>query len=156
MELPGRKNIRLKDYDYSQNGAYFITICAKDSLNLFGEASVGADLVSARMELNNAGQMVGEIFLETVNSFDGIIADNYVVMPNHFHGIIVISREQADTRSAPTKTISGVVQAFKSKTTVEYIRAVKAGMFPSFNKQIWQRNYYEHVIRDEKEYQTKW
>jgi len=154
MELPKRKSIRLKDYDYSHNGAYFITVCTKDRLNLFGGITVEADLVSARMELTKAGQMVEEMFLETVNSFDGIITDKYIVMPNHFHCIIII--KQADTRSAPTKTAADVVQAFKSKTTVEYIRAVKAGVLPPFAKQIWQRNYYEHIVRDEKDYQTKW
>ena len=170
MELPKRRSIRLKDYDYGQNGAYYVTICAKDKAHLFGEIiNVGADLVSARTQLNYAGQMIEKVFLETVQSFENIIADKYVVMPNHFHCILVISRagsvmrtecvSRADARSAPTvatKSIAAVVQAFKSKTTLEYIKGVKLGLLPPFDKQVWQRNYYEHVIRDESDYQTKW
>ena len=154
MNLPIRKNMRLKDYDYSQNGAYFITICTKNKAHLFGEI-VGADLVSARMELSYAGQMIEEMLFETIHSFDDIIADKYVIMPNHFHCIIIISR--ADTRSAPTRgKVADIIQAFKSKTTLEYIRGVTLGLLPSFDKQVWQRNYYEHIIRDETDYQTKW
>jgi len=103
-ELPVRKNIRLKDYDYSQNGAYYITICTQDRINLFGDVIVGADLVSARVELNNAGQMIERVYSETVSSFDCIVPENYIIMPNHFHFILSIQRdaERADTRSAPT------------------------------------------------------
>ena len=157
MALPSRKDLRLKNYDYGRDGAYFITICTNKKAYLFGEAiAVGADLVSAQMALNYAGRMIECVFLETVQSFAGMVVDKYVVMPNHFHCIIVVGR--ADTRFAPTgmKTVSDVVQAFKSKSTLEYIKGMKAGMLPPFDKRIWQRNYYEHVIRDERDYQTKW
>ena len=76
-------------------------------------------------------------------------------MPNHFHGIIVINASpRADTRPAPT--IGDIISAFKSKTTHEYISSVRNGSFPPFNKRIWQRSYYEHVIRNDTDYQTKW
>ena len=150
MDLPQRTNLRLREYDYSLNGAYFVTICVKDRASLFGRVVVGADLVSARAELNPAGRIVEEVLHETIQAFAGVHLDRYVIMPNHFHGIFVISR--ADTRSAPTVPVTSVVQAFKSKTTVAYIKAVKAGLLLPFDKQIWQRNYYEHVIRNEKAY----
>ena len=173
-KLPVRKNIRLKNYDYSQNGAYYITICAQGRLNIFGEIdegiSVGADLASARanlnhaacanlnhtacVNLNHAGQMIEQIYIETISSFDDVVSDNYIVMPNHLHCILSIRR--ADTRSAPTAAICNVVQAFKSKTTVEYINGVKSGIFPPFNKRIWQRNYYEEIIRNEERYREIW
>ena len=143
----------MKEYDYSQNGAYFITICTKDRAHLFGEV-VGADLVSARMELNHAGHMIENILFETVHSFDDMIVDKYIIMPNHFHCIIVTSR--ADTRSAPTKAVTAVVQAFKSKTTLAYIRGVKSGTLPPFSKYVWQRNYHDHIIRDENDYLRIW
>ena len=73
-------------------------------------------------------------------------------MPNHFHAIIVIQR--ADTRSAPT--IMDVVQAFKSRTTVEYTRLVKQGLLPPFEKHVWQRSFYEHVIRNDRDYEEIW
>ena len=77
-------------------------------------------------------------------------------MPNHIHFILSISdavETRADTRSAPTVTLGMFMRIFKSKTTLEYIRSVKSGIYEPFNKRIWQRNYFERVIRDEPEYQ---
>jgi len=145
-ELPVRKNIRLQGYDYSSVGYYFVTICTQDKANLYGNVIVGADLVSARVELNNAGVMIERVYTEVISSFDDVVSDNYIIMPNHFHCIMSIRR--ADTRSAPTS----IIQAFKSKTTVEYIKGVKSGIYQPFIKRIWQRNYYEHIIRNEIEY----
>mgnify|MGYP003458476468 CR=1 FL=1 len=89
-ELPQRKRLRLQNFDYSSSGAYFITICTKDRKMLF--APVGADSISARM--------VERTFLETIWQYDGVDSPIYVVMPNHFHAIITVSR--ADMESAPT------------------------------------------------------
>ena len=149
-ELPVRKSIRLRGYDYSQDGAYYITICTQDRANLYGDVIVGADLVSARVELSGAGRMIDRIYTEIVSSFHDVFCDKYIIMPNHFHCILFIKR--ADTRSAPTAAIGSVVQAFKSKTTVAYINGVKAGSYTPFNKRLWQRNYYEHIIRNEDDY----
>ena len=166
MDLPRRKRNRLRNYDYSQNGAYFITICTENRIRLFGKISVGADLVSARVKLSNAGQMIDRIFTETISQFPDIISDIYIIMPNHFHCIVTIQR--ADTRSALSAVseanisraaltkLDSFVQAFKSRTTVEYIKGVKSGIYPPFNKRVWQRNYYEHIIRDDFDYQQKW
>ena len=132
MELPKRKSPRLPGYDYSTNGAYFITICTKEKKPIFGP--VGADSISARM--------VARTFLDTI----------YTVMPNHFHAIIVI--ERADMESAPT--ISQIIQSFKRYSTVEYVKLVKDGTVPPFDEKIWQRSFYDHVIRDEKGYLKIW
>ena len=102
-KLARRKNIRLKNYDYSEAGAYFVTICTKNREMLF--APVGADSISARM--------VERTFLETIRQYDGVDSPIYVVMPNHFHAIITISR--ADMESAPT--VSEIVQTFKRYST---------------------------------------
>ena len=152
-------------------------MCTQDRKISFGEV-VGADLVSARenpndiarenlknvpyVKLNNAGQIIERIYTETISSFKNVVSDNYIIMPNHIHCIISIHRaepiQRADTRSAPTepetKTICEIAQAFKSKTTVEYINGVKSGLYKTFNKRIWQRNYYEHIIRNEEEYRN--
>ncbi len=132
--LPKRKPTRLQNFDYSTSGAYFITICTKDRKMLF--APVGADSISARM--------VERTFLETIDRYDGVDAPIYVVMPNHFHAIITIYR--ADMESAPT--VSEIVQSFKRYSTVEYTKMVKNGILPPFDKQIWQRSFYDHVIRN--------
>ena len=133
-----RKSLRLKDYDYSQNGAYFITICTKDRKPLFG--AVGADSISA--------QIISNAFEQIIAQYPCVSCPIYVVMPNHFHAILTIDR--ADMESAPT--ISIVVQGFKRLSTIEYIKAVKDGLLPPFDKQIWQRTFHDHIIRNENDY----
>lgn len=133
-----RKQVRLQNFDYSAPGAYFITICTKDRKHLF--APVGADSISARM--------INRTFAETISKYVGVDSPISVVMPNHFHAIITISR--ADMESAPT--LSEIVQSFKRYSTVEYIKMVKSGLLPPFSKQIWQRSFYDHVIRNQYDY----
>ena len=137
-KLPERKRVRLYKFDYSTPGAYFITVCTRDKKMLF--APVGADSISARL--------VERTFLETINRYKGVESPIYVVMPNHFHAIITISR--ADMESAPT--VSEIVQSFKRYSTVEYARLVKENILPPFDKKIWQRSFHDHVIRNRDDY----
>ncbi|WP_299757204.1 transposase [uncultured Chloroflexus sp.] len=166
-----RRSIRLKGYDYSQAGAYFITIVTQDRACLFGE------VVDGEMRLNDAGRMVWDEWDALPDRFPGLELDAFVVMPNHVHGIIVLTGSatvgaglvpapdgdmpapdgvraglvpapnEATTRVAPT--IGDIVGAFKSITTVAYIRGVKQSGWPPFRGRVWQRNYYEHIIRNE-------
>ncbi len=142
-ELPKRKKIRWENYDYSQPGGYFITICTKDRRPIFGP--VGADSISARL--------VERTFLETIDQYRNVECPIYVVMPNHFHAIIVIlgTDARADMESAPT--VSEIVQSFKRYSTVEYVKMVKEGVVPPFDKQIWQRSFYDHVIRNRDDFE---
>ncbi len=152
-----RRSLRLKGYDYAQAGAYFVTICAQDRACLFG------DVVEGSMCLNDAGRMLIRLWNGIPARFPAIEIDLFAVMPNHLHGIIVLADVPdtgATTRVAPTAdpvhaekkiapTLGEVVGAFKSASTVEYIRGVKARAWPEFRRRLWQRNYYEHIIRDE-------
>lgn len=150
MEYPRRKLLRLQGYDYSQNGAYFVTICTQNRETLFG--NVGAESISARM--------IANIFEETISQYKDVYCPNYVVMPNHFHAIIVIEKdyikdiqkdERADIESAPT--LSEVIRTFKRYSTLEYIKMVNQGVLPPFYGKIWQRSYHDHIIRNEKDFQ---
>ncbi len=164
-----RRSIRLKGYDYSQAGLYFITICCQDRTCLFGEIENG------EMQLNDIGKMIELEWLKLPNRFSKVELHEYVVMPNHFHAILEIvgatlvvapnndsgenndggeNKNRATTRVAPTKTIGDMMDAFKSITTVEYILGVKTLGWPRFDGKIWQRNYHEHIIRNEQSYQT--
>ena len=146
---PNRRTVRLKDYDYAQPGAYFVTICTQDRACLFG------DVMDYTMKLNAVGRLVATLWNEVPARFANVDLDMFVVMPNHIHGIllypddgpVMADRTRATTRVAPT--IGKVVGAFKSLSTVEYVRNVKANGWPAFHSRLWQRNYYEHVIRDE-------
>ncbi len=137
-----RKRIRLSDYDYSQNGVYFITICTHNRELLFG--NVGADSISALM--------ITDIFNETINQYPNVHCPSYVIMPNHIHAVIVIENEmqqvRADMESAPTASLSDIVQSFKRHTTIEYIKMVKQGVLKPFNGKVWQRSFYDHVVRN--------
>ena len=113
---------------------------------LFGEI-VGATL---RGRPDKADQMTIKWLLEAENKFQGICIDKFIVMPNHIHSIV---RIQGDHIGSPLHEIVGW---FKTMTTNEYIRGVKSGAYPPFNKRVWQRNYFERIIRDEAEYQRIW
>ncbi|MDQ6975264.1 MAG: transposase [Mariprofundaceae bacterium] len=135
---PQRKSIRLKGYDYSQAGAYFITICTKNRVHLFGE------IINGEMMPNDAGVMLENQWVGLQQRFHTIQLHEYSVMPNHFHGIITIQR--ATTRVAPT--LGDMVGAFKSLSTYAYIQGVKQSGWARFQQTLWQRNYWEHIIRN--------
>jgi putative transposase len=141
-DLHRRRSIRLKRYDYSQENAYFVTICVKDRECLFG------DITNSVLVFNDSGKMIEKEWEQLRERFPDIELYEYIVMPNHFHGIIMITG-RADTRPAPT--IGDILSSFKSITTHQYIKGVKEKSWVPFNGKLWQRNYYEHVIRDEKD-----
>lgn len=153
-----RRSIRLKGYDYSQAGLYFITICCQDRACLFGNIENG------KMIWNDAGLMVENEWLKLTERFKNIKLHEYVVMPNHFHAILeivgatlVVAQNERMAQNEPVaqnKTVGHIIGAFKSIVTVEYIRGVKTLKWQPFNGKLWQRNYYENIIRNEKSYNT--
>ena len=155
-DIHHRRSIRLKHYDYSQSGAYFITICVNQKLCLLGAVHNG------EMVLNDAGTMLEKWYWELECKFSSIQCGPHVVMPNHFHAIIYIVGADLRTRpnqtgqthrSASTNTnIPKIVQWFKTMTTNEYIRNVKTNHWKPFSGKLWQRNYYEHIIRNEESF----
>lgn len=139
-----------------------MTICAQDRACLFG------DIVAGAMRLNEAGQLVAALWDGIAARFSGVEIDRFVVMPNHLHGIVVLpdgdaggaTTKRATTRVAPTAVVGAplvgarvrlgdVVGAFKSLATTGYIDGVNAKGWPEFRGRLWQRNYFEHVIRDD-------
>jgi REP element-mobilizing transposase RayT len=188
-----RRSIRLAGYDYSQAGAYFVTIVTQNRLSLFGQ------IVDGEMHLSAAGQMVQRTWDEIPDHYPGVDIDAFVVMPNHVHGIIVLDPGQPrgvaptdhdvgagpracpdiaptddvragpracpdiaptdDVRAGPracpddaattAQSLSDVVHRFKTLTTRRYTDGVKQCGWPAYPGRVWQRNYYEHIIRDE-------
>jgi len=144
-----RRSIRLQGYDYSQGGAYFVTLCAQDRECLFGE------IVNGEMLLNDAGRIVANSWEWLAEQYDHVSLDEYVVMPNHAHGIIVITDDcrggsrTAPTRTAPTgkrKPIGRLIGAFKTVST-KRINELRENA----GTKLWQRNYWEHIVRNEPE-----
>lgn len=146
------ESIRLKDYDYSQPGAYFITICTKNRQYIFGNITDGV------MTLNDGGNVVQRCWSEIPVHYPNVSLDAFVVMPDHVHGIIVINER------GHIGPISGTVKVndhsplpiprSPSKTVGSMVRGFKIGVTKWFRQNtdiydVWQDNYYEHIIRDE-------
>jgi len=143
-----RRPLRLKDYDYRQEGAYFITICIHNRKCILGE------IIGHEVRLNNWGKVVEAEWLQTAILRPYVTLDAYVVMPNHFHAIFYLYLDRATQRVAPTgkdhptglmpRSIGAIVGQFKSQVTKQLHSTERKSKEP-----FWQRNYYEHVIRDE-------
>ena len=136
--LPQRKTLRLPEYDYGQNGYYFVTICTYERQALFHS------LVGAHLCVRPSGE---EPFLirwlyELEHKYPGAAVDCWAVMPDHLHIILAITGAHT---GAP---LQEMLKWYKTQTTNAYIRMVKQGIFPPFRKHVWQRGYYEHVIRN--------
>jgi REP element-mobilizing transposase RayT len=160
-----RNSLRLKGFDYSTDGAYFITICTNNRICYFGEVANG------QMNLNNPGSLVKESWIELPEHFKDIVLDEFVVMPNHVHGIIIILKElkelqennrgknysynkgsmnQIPTGTAlyyPLITISLIIRYYKAKTSK--VLHDKGNL--DFR---WQRNFYDHIIRNETDFKN--
>ncbi|OQY05899.1 MAG: hypothetical protein B6I22_06695 [Desulfobacteraceae bacterium 4572_123] len=141
-DIHHRRSIRLQGYDYSRTGAYFITICTQNRECLFGE------IVDGKMALNPAGVMIQTVWDEIPDHYTGIEIDEFVVMPNHVHGIIVIVAPTGNTGSL---SLGDMVHRFKTMTTKRYADGVKQSGWRRFPGKLWQRNYWEHIVRNEME-----
>jgi len=147
-----KKSLRLQNYDYAQNGLYFVTICTQNRKPLFGR------IEDENMILNNAGEMVQKVWSEIPIFYVGFVLHEFVVMPNHIHGLIeIVNDDEQRTATGGLSlqnrmTVSDVVHRFKTLTTRRYIFAVYNNGWESFHKKVWQRSYHEHVIRSDVSY----
>jgi putative transposase len=141
-----RKSNRLKVYDYSENGYYFVTLCTENGKEYFGK------IENEKMILNRYGEIAERFWKEIPEHYDKAEMDEYIIMPNHIHGILIINNEK-DVRtercSVPTNTkrsyglLSKIIKSFKNAVTMEVYRKSNDGNFR------WQRSFYDHVIRNE-------
>ena len=137
-ELPVRKRNRLLNYDYGNNGAYFLTICTKDRIALFGEI-VGAATCRPYIALTEQGKILDEAILTIADIYDCVSAPEYVIMPNHVHLIIVIAADNSG-RQVAAPTIMRIVGNMKR------VVSLRVGFSP------WQKSFHDHVIRNLDEY----
>ncbi len=156
-----RKSIRLQGYDYSQAGAYFITVCTHNRVPLFGE------IVDGVMVLNTAGQIVEKCWCAIPEHFPQVTLDEFVVMPNHVHGIITVGANNhlpqhylplpSDETPIQSNEPPRPLQHGTSRAIGSMVRGFKIGVTRWFRANtdihaVWQRNYYEHIIRNEDAY----
>jgi len=152
-----RRSIRLKGYDYSQPGAYFVTIVTHQRQCIFGR------IVDGKMRLNEWGEIAKQCWNEIPQHYPNVTLDEYVIMPNHIHGIIILNDNNIstiDTEIVGAKNFSPLQQNDHPRGTTQTIgsivRGFKIGVTKWFRQHtniyiVWQRNYYEHIIRNEME-----
>ncbi len=145
-----RRSIRLKEYDYSRAGAYFITICTYNKEYILG------NIIHGEMISNEYGMIVENEWVKTAEIRTNVILDKYVVMPNHIHGIIIILDDGRDTEhrvptfeqfGKPTSnSLPTILRSYKAVTT-KRINEIRK----SYGKTVWQPRFYDHIIRDKNE-----
>ena len=148
--LKNRRSLRLSGYDYSQGGAYFVTICVNKRQGLLGP------IINNQMQLNHYGKIADTSWTYLAQAYPYVELDEWIIMPNHLHGIIFIAPDniistdcRGGSRTAPTgarkiKSLGRLIGAFKTISTkqINFTRKISGASF-------WQRNFYEHVIRDD-------
>jgi putative transposase len=137
-----RRSIRLQGYDYSQAGAYFVTICTQDRACLFGE------ILEGKLDLNEAGRRIDVAWRGLPDHYPSVEVDAAVVMPNHFHGLVIL--RGTGSASKPF-SLSDLVHRFKSLTTRFYSDGVEKLGWPAYPGRLWQRNFYERIVRGPEE-----
>ncbi len=144
-ELIQRKSIRLKEYDYSRPGYYFVTICAHERQPLFS-SWVGAHLCVRPPDNEN---FLAEWLYKMERKYLTVQIDEWCIMPDHIHLILIIKGELEGAGGHAGPPLHEMIKWYKTQTTNAYIRQVKAHALPPFQKHVWQRGYYEHVIRND-------
>ena len=153
---PRRKSIRLAEYDYSQEGAYFVTICTHGRKCLFGEVSNG------RVEMNELGRIAAEEIERTEILRPGVMIDTFVVMPNHVHFIVVLCGHGTRFGDTSRRVLTGnrafgKPQAGSLPTIIGAIKSAatrRINQMPSYRGgPVWQGRYYEHIIRNDASYE---
>ena len=134
MREEDRKRMRLRDFDYTSEGAYFLTLCLQKKLSLF--------------ENHRAKEMVEKWIVEIENKYENVTVDCYVVMEDHVHLILFITEGNQIS-------LSEIMKWFKTMTTNEYIRGVRDRVYEPFEKKLWQRSFYDHIIRNDEDLNEK-
>lgn len=136
-----RRSVRIRNYDYSSSGYYFVTICTHEKKELFGEIRNG------QMSCNVIGVMVHKIIIYIIEHDDRLELPEFIVMPNHVHGIIrIINSDEKKGLMNQTPTLGNIIRRFKASCSRK-INTMDFGV-----DKLWQRNYYEHIIRNEESY----
>ena len=155
MELPKRKSIRLPGYDDSSPGAYFVTVCTHERRCILSEIAVGAlhEAPAASVSLTNAGLCVQKIIETLPAQYPALSVEHHVIMPNHVH--LLLRLKERAIRESPLRQEGN--RSLLSKA-IGYLKAGSSKQIHFFSPGliVWQRSYYEHVIRSEEDYRQIW
>ena len=145
MNYPKRKNIRLEGHDYRENGGYYLTICTDQKRCILSSISKGNGTERAVTALTSLGQIVQQTIEETATKYE-VIIDSYVIMPNHIHMIIILDEQSRIS-------VGRFVGVIKSVTANRWGKVCESDGIRT--GKIWQRNYYDHILRNESDYREK-
>ena len=140
------RSLRLPNFDYASAGAYFVTITVNERAALLGSLNEAIGGV----ELSDAGKMVERWWLKLPQKFQFVTLDAHAVMPDHMHGIVLLGCLD-DEVPHEAVSLSKVLQWFKTMTTAEYFRGVRNGSWSRVDGRVWQRGFYDHIIRTEQD-----
>ncbi len=146
MDLPERKPTRLKDYDYSSPGAYFVTICVKNKAQILGKIVGCGDFDTPQMVLSEYGKTLDKYIILMSQKYSHIKIDKYIIMPNHFHMILRIT----DYNGA-----SQIAAPYNNECS-KFVSLLKRYCNRNFGRNIWQRSFHDHIIRGDRDYDKIW
>ena len=149
MDFPNRKLPRLKEYDYSTPGAYFVTICTHSKKCLFGKIVSGDYIGEAYLQYSPIGEIARRCLLDIESHYENVTLDNWVIMPNHIHILIRITE-----RTNPFPTTNFDVPNIIGKYKASVSRAVGNAFMHS--GKLWQSSFYDHIIRNDEDYRNIW
>ena len=153
MDYPRRKTTRLENWDYSENAAYFVTICTQDRACILSEIPVGALHEAPAAKLTKMGMVVQKVIESLPERYPAITIDKYVIMPNHIHLLMKIGMERAihesPLRQEKRSLLSQVIGYLKMNSSKEI-------HILYLEKKVWQRSYHNHIIRNDKDYLEIW
>lgn len=152
MEQPVRKPNRLREYDYSRNGAYFGTICTEGRRQLFWENCVGAltERPLGQYQLSSAGKVAEQVILNIPRIYPGIYLEKYVVMPNHVHLLLLFQQYSEFSTANDGRSVSAPTRL------AEVVKHLKGFASRQIGKGIWQKGYYDHVVRNDADFRRIW
>ncbi len=146
-----RKSIRLKDYNYSQPGAYFITICTKEKRHILSQIVGTGVLDGPQIVLSHYGKTAETILLQLNDHYNNISLESYVIMPNHIHLLLVL--KNADSSDLSVIGPSGTpVPTQRNSTLSRFVSTFKRFCNKEYEKNIWQSRFYDHIIRNRKDF----
>ena len=157
MELPNRKKNRLENFDYNENGAYFITICVQNRKQILSNINVGTGVLDCpKIVLTKYGEIVDR-YINQLNAFyDNISVDKYVIMPDHIHLLITVTGDFDGQSGTPVPTDEEFRIDNTNSVVSKFVSTFKRFCNKEIVKNIWQQRYYDHIIRNDADYKEVW
>ena len=152
-DLPERKKTRLDEYDYSTAGAYFVTICTHNRIRILSNIRRGDPCGRPIVELSQLGKIADNAIPDIENKYD-ISIEKHVIMPNHIHMIVFIKDREMRATARVAPTLGNIIGGYKSLITNKWLNICKQHNITM--GQIWQRGFYDHIIRTEQDYAQIW